>query len=80
MVLTGEHLYLAGAPDVVDDRDPWAAFEGRKGGVLQVFSKDDGQRRSESRLESIPVYDGMAAAHGKLYISLQDGSLACYGK
>ncbi|MHC4401533.1 MAG: outer membrane protein assembly factor BamB family protein [Planctomycetota bacterium] len=80
MVVTGEHLYLAGAPDVVDANDPWAAWEGRKGGVLQVFSKDDGQRRSECRLTSIPTYDGMAAARGRLYLSLQDGSLVCFGR
>jgi len=80
MVLTGEHVYLAGAPDVVDEKDPWAAFEGRKGGALEVFSKDNGQRLSESRLDSIPVHDGMAAANGKLYISLQEGNLVCYGK
>jgi hypothetical protein len=80
MVLTGEHLYLAGPPDVVDKNDPWGALEGRKGSLLQVFSKDDGEKLSEHRLSSVPVYDGMAAASDKLYVSLEDGSLVCYGE
>jgi hypothetical protein len=78
MVVTDRHLYLAGTPDVVDAQDPWAALDGRKGGVLLVFSKDDGKRLSETRQTSAPIHDGMAAAQGRMYIAQQDGNLVCY--
>ena len=79
MILVGGHLCLAGAPDVVSRDDPWAAFEDRKGGILEVYSKSDGSKTSAYKLASTPIYDGMAAADGKLYISLKNGSIVCYG-
>jgi hypothetical protein len=79
MVLTNQHLYLAGAPDVVDETDPWAAFENREGGVLNVFSKQDGEKLGEYVIESAPVYDGMAAASGRVHLSLQNGTVVCMG-
>ncbi len=79
MVLTDQHLFLAGAPDVVDENDPWAAFENRKGGALVVFSKENGEKLVEYRLDSVPINDGMAAADGRIYVSLKDGSIICFG-
>jgi len=63
---------------VVDSTDPWAAFEGRKGGRLQVRSKETGKKLAESVLPAAPVYDGMAAAGTRLYVSLSNGQLACF--
>lgn len=80
MVLTEQHLFLAGAPDLVDEADPWAAFENRKGGALVVFSKEDGKKVCEYPLKSVPIYDGMAAADGRIYLSLEDGSVICFGE
>jgi hypothetical protein len=79
MVVTDHHLYLAGAPDVVDEKDPWATFENREGGVLNVFSKADGEKLGELPLDSAPVYDGMAAASGRLYLSTLSGKVLCLG-
>jgi hypothetical protein len=28
-------------------------------------------------LDSPPIFDGMAAAYGRLYVSMTDGSLVC---
>jgi outer membrane protein assembly factor BamB len=80
MVLTNDRLWLAGAPDTVDPKDPWAAFEDRAGGVLAVFSKQDGVKQAELELPSPPVHDGMAAAAGRLYVSLRNGTVLCYGR
>jgi len=80
MVVTDQHLYLAGAPDMVDENDPYGAFENSKGSVIEVFSKEDGKRLCGYPLKSLPVYDGMAAANGRIYLSLDDGHLVCYGK
>ena len=79
MVVAGKTLFVAGPPDVVDPEDPWAALEGRSGALLQAVSTEDGEKSNELRLDSPPVFDGMAAAHGRLYVSLTNGSLVCLG-
>jgi outer membrane protein assembly factor BamB len=78
MVKTADTLFYAGPPDVVDPNDRLAAFEGRKGAVLRVVSVDDGKQLAELRLDSPPVFDGMVAAYESLYLSLRDGSIACF--
>ncbi len=80
MVVTLDQLCVAGPPDMVDSRDPLAAFEGRKGGVLRIVDKADGRTVSEHKLASPPVFNGAAAAGGRLFLSLEDGSVACFGR
>jgi len=77
MVLAGSTLLAAGSADVVDPDDPWSALDGRKGGVLWGVSTDDGEKVWECALRAPPVFDGMAAARGRLYVAMQDGSIAC---
>ena len=77
MVKAGETLFVAGAPDVLDDDDPYAAFEGRKGARLLAVSARDGKQLSAIELESPPVFDGLIAANNHLFASLRDGSLIC---
>ncbi|MGD8238200.1 MAG: PQQ-binding-like beta-propeller repeat protein [Armatimonadota bacterium] len=79
MVLAADTLFAAGAPDVVDPEDPWGAFEGRKGAVLVAFSASDGSKLVEHELDAPPVFDGMAAANGRLYITTKDGRVVCMG-
>ncbi len=79
MVVTAHRLCVAGPPDVVDTLDPWAAFEGRKGGVLRIVDKADGRTLSEHKLAMPPVFNGAAAAGGRLLLSLEGGSVACFG-
>ncbi len=77
MLRAGDRLFVAGSPDVVDPADPHGAWEGRKGGLLAAFSTTDGEPLAEIELPSPPVWDGMAAAAGRLYLSLSDGTVAC---
>jgi outer membrane protein assembly factor BamB len=79
MVATDGALCIAGPPDVVDDKDPLGAFEGRKGGVLRLLAADSGEKIAEHTLDSPPVFNGMAAAAGRLYIVTEDGSVMCIG-
>ena len=79
MVRAGKTLFVAGSPDVVDPKDPHGAWEGRKGGVLAAFAAGSGKKLAEYRLPSPPVWDGMAAANGRLYIATQDGRVLCMG-
>jgi len=76
MLLGPEKVLVAGWPDVVDKADPHAAIEGRRGGTLWVLSRD-GKKLAEHTLDSPPVFDGMIAAAGRLFASLQDGSVIC---
>ncbi|MEA1950317.1 MAG: PQQ-binding-like beta-propeller repeat protein, partial [Planctomycetota bacterium] len=77
MVKAGETLFVAGPPDELDPNDPYAAFENRKGARLLALSSSDGITLVETKLNSPPVFDAMIAAHGRLFISLEDGTLVC---
>ena len=78
MVVAGEHLVLAGPPDTVPSADPYGSFEGRLGAVLWVVSTKDGSKVSEIKLPVLPVFDGMAAATGKLFVAMTDGKILCF--
>jgi hypothetical protein len=80
MAVTEQQLCVAGPPDEVDPEDPLAAFEGRKGGVLRLVDKRDGQTISEHKLTASPVFNGIAVAADRLFLTLEDGSVACFGK
>ena len=79
MVLAGDTLILAGTPDQVPKDDPYAAFDGRIGATLWTVSVGDGKKLAEHKLDSPPVFDGMAAANGRVYLSTTDGTLRCLG-
>ncbi len=79
MALAADTLLLAGPPDVIDPNDTLAAFEGRKGAVMWAVSAADGKKRWETKLDAPPAWDGMAVADDKLYMSMADGSVRCYG-
>ena len=80
MVVAGSHLFVAGAPDVIDPDDPMATFEGRSEAVLRAHSTADGSALTEHKLDAPPVFDGLIAAKGRLYLSLEDGTVLCMGQ
>jgi outer membrane protein assembly factor BamB len=80
MVLAGQTLFVAGPPDVMDGADPYAAFEGRKGALLWSVATADGGKLAEIRLESEPVFDGLIASGGRLYLATRDGRVLCMGE
>jgi len=93
MVLTDGALFVAGPPDVVDEEKAWgrtlepevqaklaaqsAALEGQQGSLLWAVSPSDGKKLAEYKLESVPAWDGMAAANGRLYLATKDGYVLC---
>ena len=79
MVLSGDELILAGPPDSADPAEALAAIEGRRGGILWAVNTEDGQKRTEYRLESSPRYDGTAIADNRCYVASHDGQLTCLG-
>jgi outer membrane protein assembly factor BamB len=79
MAATADLLFAAGSPDVVDPDDPLGAFEGRKGGVIYACNKTGGETLWQHELQSPPVFNGLAAANGRLYLAMKDGNVACFG-
>jgi len=94
MVLADETLFIAGPPDVVDEEESLASFavpeaqeqlaqqaavlEGSEGALLWAVATD-GTKLAEKKLKCIPVFDGMAAAGGRLYMATTDGKVICMG-
>jgi len=79
MVLADQTLFVAGPPDVFSADDPLAALKGTTGGVLLAVSAADGKTLSHMKLDSPPVFDGMAAAGGRLFLATVDGRVLCMG-
>ena len=79
MVLGPQKILVAGWPDTIDQNDARAAVEGRRGGNLWVVSHD-GKKLAEHNLTAPPVFDGLVAAHGRLYLSTQNGRVLCMGR
>ncbi len=59
-------------------REQAAALQGRRGGLLQVVSADDGRTLTELKTDFLPAFDGMSAAAGRLFIASHNGRLICY--
>ncbi len=80
MVSDGKTLFVAGPPDKVIPGDPWAAFEGRAGAKLYAIDAATGEIAATYDLPAPPVWNGMAAARGRLYLSTVGGALICLGQ
>jgi outer membrane protein assembly factor BamB len=92
LVVTSESVFVAGPPDVVDTEEETGegalvlnnpqevldAWSGKKGGMLWAVSREDGSKKAAYELQSPPVFDGMAAAEGSLYLSTTDGRVVCF--
>jgi hypothetical protein len=79
MVLAGDRLYLAGPPDLEPGQEAADAMRGLKGARLWVVSTSDGTKLSEIEMERAPVFDGLIAAFGRLYMVARDGTIMCLG-
>jgi hypothetical protein len=80
MLAAGERLYLAGPPDLPSEQDAYEAMIGNRGALFRVVSTADGGTLSEFAMEEVPVFDGLIAAGGRLYMSTIHGTLICLGE
>ncbi len=78
MVAARDKLLVAGPPDTMDMKDPFGAFEGRKGGLFWIYDKKTGNILAKYTLTSPPIFNGMAIARGKVYIISRDGTVVCF--
>ena len=89
MALADKTLFIAGPRDILDEADTKtsaqedlilkqeAAYNGEHGAVLWSVSADTGEKLSEHILDAPPVFDGMAAAQNRLFLTTVDGKLHC---
>ena len=93
MVLADKTLFIAGPPDIVDEEKAFfalsdtevlaqlaeqsALLEGKEGALLWAVSARDGKKLGELKLDSLPVWDGMIASGGKLFLTTMNGEVAC---
>jgi outer membrane protein assembly factor BamB len=92
MVVADKTMFIAGPPDIIraeekqgegaltleNPKEAPAYWEGKKGSSLQAVSVKDGTKLAEYNLESTPVWDGMAATNGRLYLSMKNGRILCF--
>ena len=95
LVVAGDTVFAAGPPAVVDETEVYdsygkpetqeklaehvAAFEGRKGGIVVAVSKAGGEKVTAFRLAHAPVFNGLAAAQGRLFMATLNGKVVCLG-
>ena len=76
MALMGAFARSVVFPLVVrKDRSRELAYA-RRYGRMQFHSPE---QLAEYRLDAPPVFDGLAAAGGQLYLATMDGKVACFG-
>ena len=88
MLVADRTLFIAGPPDVAKTKagnrlnlsnaeDVLSAWNNSKGGLLWAVDVDDGKKLAAYPLASPPVFDGMAATSGRLFIATADGHVLC---
>jgi outer membrane protein assembly factor BamB len=95
MVKAGDTIFAAGPRDTVDEPSAFKTFDdpatrkslkeqaelfsGSHGSLLWAVSAEDGTKIQETQLDVLPVFDGMIAAAGRIYMSTVDGKVVCLG-
>jgi outer membrane protein assembly factor BamB len=93
MVLADDTLFVAGPPDIVDEEEAFFALDddavleklaeqsallkGKEGALLWAVSANSGRKLAEYKLDSLPVWDGMIASSGKLFMTTMNGEVVC---
>lgn len=90
LALSPQHIVTAGVPNLgkktkgilafENNQEALDAYEGRKGGLLRIYSKESGVQLAEYTLSAAPVFDGLSIATQEVLISLKDGTVECWGE
>lgn len=78
MVLADKVIFMAGL--LANEIDGADGPDESRGAALIALSANDGRELGRCALDSVPVFDGIAAAYGRLYVTLRNGSLVCLGE
>ena len=75
MLMADKALVLGGGPPLFPD----ASLGKPAGPAVWIASPQDGKKLTECALKAPPVWDGLAAARGRLFLVTTDGKITCYG-
>jgi len=75
MLSTSKRVFLAGVPDIVPKQDPYASYKGKLGGQLYVVGAAAGEVERKVKIPAEPVFNGIAATPGRLFLTLKNGSV-----
>ncbi len=75
---TVDAMAVAAGAAVYAGRAPGA--DGKAAGFLHIFAATDGKQSAQFTLDAEPTYDGLAVANGRIIMTLQNGSVVCFGK
>ncbi len=56
------------------------ALNGSQGSILLAVNIDTGETLNRTELNSLPSWDGLSGAYGKLFLTTLDGKVMCFGK
>lgn len=98
MVLAGQHLFIVGPPDIIDEEETFQklteedeevqkllaeqdrALNGEAGSHLLAVDASSGDVLHRIQLASLPTWDGLAGANGRLFLTTLDGQVLCLGE
>jgi len=60
---------------VLNEQDQ--ALQGKQGGILLLVNAQDGETKRTIKLPTLPVWDSLAVAKGKVYYTTQKGEVVC---
>jgi hypothetical protein len=96
LLVADDTLFVAGPPDIMSEEDAFFAMDddavleklaeqsalikGREGGLMWAVSAENGKKLSELKLDALPVWDGMIASGGNLYLSKINGEVECFSE
>jgi outer membrane protein assembly factor BamB len=78
MLLADRTLFIAG-PNAPSDNSGLEVLQSKQPGLLWAVAAADGKMLAECELAAAPMFDGMAAAGGRLYLTTVDGTVVCLG-
>jgi hypothetical protein len=91
MVIAGDMILAAGPPELAqasgtgekalvlkNPDETLRAWQGEQGGKFWAISTTDGKTLAKYSLDSPPVFDGMAATAGRVYMATTDGHVVCF--
>jgi outer membrane protein assembly factor BamB len=81
LAVAGDTILAAGVPLEPSFKPPELSetYAGKRGGILWVASVKDGSKIARLALPAQPVWDGLAVAHGRCFLTLRDGTVMCIG-
>jgi hypothetical protein len=86
MALADDKIVVAGTSDILSTESMTRERIAQQASLLEsndeqyfrIHSKQDGSKLAEYRLDAKPVFDGMAIAHGCVFIATDADELVCY--